>query len=248
MLRLAAVAFFLSVHAVFGPIGYLAAAIASVMPLPRKPLHRLTRAIMHRAFRAMHFAARLCALVEFRPDRAPGDLPEGPALVIANHPTLMDVTVMMAAYPQMTTWVKPAIYRRWWMRPILRCAGFFPSADSYLDARRVHDDLLRRFADREHVLVFPEGTRSPAGSMGRFGRLAFAAAVEAGVPIIPVVIHCEPRWLTRERGFADLPNRPPRFTLEMLGPVDTTTAGVSSRAIRDTVDARVRARVTRALQ
>ena len=37
--------------------------------------------------------------------------------------------------------------------------------------------------------MFPEGTRSKSGEMGRFKQGAFALAKEAGVEILPVVMH-----------------------------------------------------------
>jgi 1-acyl-sn-glycerol-3-phosphate acyltransferase len=39
------------------------------------------------------------------------------------------------------------------------------------------------------IAMFPEGTRSKSGEMGRFKQGAFALAKEAGVEILPVVMH-----------------------------------------------------------
>ena len=44
--------------------------------------------------------------------------------------------------------------------------------------------------ERGHsVIIFPEGTRNPSGSLLSFHKGAFKLAIESGVPLCPVVIH-----------------------------------------------------------
>ncbi len=68
------------------------------------------------------------------------------------------------------------------------------------------------------VIFFPEGTRSPDGRVGRFTDGAFALAVKAQVPVLPIVVE----------GSRDcLPKRSWKFgavqtiRLKVLPPVDT---------------------------
>ena len=51
---------------------------------------------------------------------------------------------------------------------------------------------LDRLAQSMPMLVFPEGTRSPAGGLRRFRRGPFEIACRANVPVVPVLIRCEP--------------------------------------------------------
>ncbi len=48
------------------------------------------------------------------------------------------------------------------------------------------DDLLR---EGRTIIMFPEGTRSPTGELGRFKKGAFVMAIKSQVPILPVGIH-----------------------------------------------------------
>lgn len=47
------------------------------------------------------------------------------------------------------------------------------------------DDLLR---DGRTIIMFPEGTRSPTGELGRFKKGAFVMAIKSQVPVLPVAI------------------------------------------------------------
>ena len=48
-------------------------------------------------------------------------------------------------------------------------------------------DVLKK--EGRSVCVAPEGTRSPSKNLGRFKKGAFHLAMQAGVPIVPIVIH-----------------------------------------------------------
>lgn len=48
--------------------------------------------------------------------------------------------------------------------------------------------VLRLLRGGEALLMFPEGTRTPDGSVGRFGSGAAAIAIRSGVPLLPVCI------------------------------------------------------------
>jgi len=94
--------------------------------------------------------------------------------------------------------------------PIRR--GFGPSAvEAMAQCREV-------LADRVSVMIFPEGTRSTSGELLPFKDGAFRLAIDAGVPILPLVVH----------GTATaLPKRDWRFArataeVRVLEPIDTT--------------------------
>ena len=85
------------------------------------------------------------------------------------------------------------------------------------------------------MIIFPEGTRSPENGLHPFGRTAFEIAVRAGVPVVPIVITCIPRWLSKNHGFLDPPVEVPKLRLRALPAVAPEQAGSSSRTLRDIV-------------
>ncbi|HQU50454.1 MAG TPA: lysophospholipid acyltransferase family protein, partial [Casimicrobiaceae bacterium] len=71
------------------------------------------------------------------------------------------------------------------LRPILAEVG---QRDEPADRPRGFDTALNWLKEGVSILVFPEGSRSPDGRLRRFKNGAFVLAMDAQVPIVPVVI------------------------------------------------------------
>ncbi len=90
-------------------------------------------------------------------------------------------------------------------------------------------DAIRR--DRKTVCIAPEGTRSPDGRLGPFRKGAFHLAMQAGVPVLPVVIH-NSRDVQPKHSLA---MQPAVVRVEVLSPIDTSNWRVRTleRHVRD---------------
>ncbi len=88
--------------------------------------------------------------------------------------------------------------------------------------------------ERSTAVVFPEGTRSLTGDLQRFKKGPFIMAIEAGVPIVPVVVDGTFEILPK-RGFR---LRPQPITVRFGEPVD---ASAYTHDDRDALIARVHA-------
>ena len=74
------------------------------------------------------------------------------------------------------------------------------------------------------IVIFPEGTRSESGALGAFKKGAFHIAMQAQVPVLPVVIHDAARLMPKGAWFA----RPGPVRVEVLPPVSTEDWAVES--------------------
>lgn len=69
------------------------------------------------------------------------------------------------------------------------------------------------------IAVSPEGTRTPSGQLGEFKKGAFYLALEARVPIVPVILPgCYQLWPAK----SPLPTSTGQARLRFLPPIDTT--------------------------
>ena len=116
------------------------------------------------------------------------NVPAGPAVYAANHASALDILVIFG-------WL-PVDFRIVFKRslrfvPFLGWAiwlgGHVPiDRSNPFRARKSLEDAARRIASGTSVVLFPEGTRSADGRIGRFKRGSFSLAIEAGVPVVPV--------------------------------------------------------------
>lgn len=143
-----------------------------------------------------------------------------PALIVANHRSYADIPILYRALPIPLHFVAKKELER---TPLI---GMFGRAVGmiYLD-RSTHRRAAKGILELEEGLergewtaVFPEGTRSVDGTLGNFASGSFAAAIAAGVDVLPVAILGSDRML-RRGGFLV---RPSRIKVLVGRPISTT--------------------------
>ncbi len=116
--------------------------------------------------------------------------PRRPFVVVSNHESFVDI-LLISHLPWEMKWLSKAELFRipvfgWMMQlagdiPIQR--GFGPSAiEAMARCRQV-------LSQRVSVMIFPEGTRSATAELLPFKDGAFRLAIDAGVAILPLVVH-----------------------------------------------------------
>jgi 1-acyl-sn-glycerol-3-phosphate acyltransferase len=186
-------------------------------------------------------AARINPFWDFRAIDDVHPDPRVPHLFVANHKSLADVFLLCLLPWEMKFLSKESIFRipllGWQMRmsrdiPIER--GNKDSAKQAIDAMR---DRLTRGSS---VIVFPEGTRSPDGSIAPFREGAFRLAIELGVDVVPLAVDGTENTLPKH----SLTFRPTRASVTVLPPVPT--AGLTAGEAPELAE-RVRGRIAAAL-
>lgn len=186
-------------------------AITSVpvlMLVQRSPEQRQLRfqRLVHHACRTFLRALELLGLARIRCIGAER-LREPGTLVVANHPTQLDALLLMSLMPNVDCVIKESYYHHPFLGGAARAAGYIPSRDGPGLVAACVERLVRG----RSLMIFPEGTRSPAKGLGPFQRGAAHIALRAGRDPVPVAITCEPPTLYPGQSWWDVPDR--RFDL-----------------------------------
>jgi len=109
-----------------------------------------------------------------------------PAIIIANHNSFVDLLWIIGYSPKVLL-----VTNEWvWNSPFF---GFFIRYVDYIRAKEGKDfslEMIKRKVDEGYsIVIFPEGTRSTDGRMGRFKKGAFYLAEELNLDILPLVTH-----------------------------------------------------------
>ena len=120
-------------------------------------------------------------------DRIPRDRP---AVYMSNHQSVFDISAIIATLP--VDWRFVAKRELVWI-PFFGWA--LALGDQIIVDRKDREASVRslaRAAERvragANVIIFPEGTRSPDGSLREFKSGGFHLALQAGVPIVPIAV------------------------------------------------------------
>lgn len=130
--------------------------------------------------------ARLMPRVKFTVENPHGEDFASPAVIVANHQSHLDLLSILLLNPKIIILTKNWVWRNPLYAHIIRYAEYLPVEAGYDTLMPKLRDLVGRGYS---VMLFPEGTRTRDGRIGRFHKGAFALAEELGLPLLPVYIH-----------------------------------------------------------
>lgn len=186
-----------------------------------KQKERAVLKLIHYAFKSfMRCMQALNPIASFTVHGLEHVSPAKGSLFIANHPTLIDVVAVISCLPACQCIVKNSLLRNFCFGGLLRAAGYVANDH----AVQLMDDCSHRLQAGHSLLIFPEGTRSPADGLHPFTRGAAHIAIRTGAPVVPVVITCEPPTLTKGQPWYTVPARPIDLTLRFFPPLEIPSA------------------------
>jgi 1-acyl-sn-glycerol-3-phosphate acyltransferase len=139
----------------------------------------------------------------------------GGRLILANHPTLIDVVLLMSLVEGCDCIVKGALGRNPITRGPVRAAGFVFNDDG----EGLLEDCLRSLRTGSNLVIFPEGTRSSRTGPIQLQRGAARVAVHGELDITPVRIRCTPATLAKGEKWYRVPATRPHFTVQVGEPI-----------------------------
>ena len=119
-----------------------------------------------------------------------------PAVVICNHQSHLDLLALLSLTPKLVILTNDWVWKDPFYGYVIRNTGFLP-VSSGLDA--IMPKLEKLVGEGYSIAVYPEGTRSADGRIGRFHQGAFHIAGSLGLDVIPAIIYGASRALPKRR-------------------------------------------------
>jgi 1-acyl-sn-glycerol-3-phosphate acyltransferase len=147
---------------------------------------------------------------------------------VPNHRSHFDIAALMAALPGARFAAKKELFADPGLGPPMRALGMIPiDREDPAAARRALEEARARLGRSVSVVIFPEGTRAPAGQMLPFKSGAFVFAIQAQVPVVPVALHNTAQVMPAHGYLSILGGR---VVVEILEPIPTAGLTLDDRA------------------
>lgn len=190
-----------------------------LMLLVRDPLRRSSaaRGLIRRAFGAFVSMMRGLGVLTLEV-RGAEHLAGRGKLILPNHPSLIDVIMLLSLVENGSCIVKAALLRNPFTWGPLRAAAYVPNRDgpALLDA------CIDALARGDNLVVFPEGTRSVPSAPVQLQRGAANIAIRCDCAVVPVLIRVSTPTLYKSAPWMHVPRDRPHFVLEAMPALDMT--------------------------
>ena len=175
---------------------------------------RRVRLLIERAFRLFIRSLVWLGAITVRFEGRERLASPGPLLVIANHPSLIDVCLLGSWMPDADCVVKREAWSNFFLGGVVRAANYIPNDGG----EALIETCVARLREGSKLLLFPEGTRSPKGELRAFKRGAARIALQAGCPVLLVDIDCRPPFLGKGDPWYQVPFELPCYTVTVHEP------------------------------
>ncbi|MBN9427880.1 MAG: 1-acyl-sn-glycerol-3-phosphate acyltransferase [Burkholderiales bacterium] len=125
------------------------------------------------------------------------NLPDGPAILLSKHQSTWETFFYPAYMPRELCFV----FKRELLFVPFFGWGIGLLSMIHIDRRRGTDAFehvvrqgSRKLAEGRWIIMFPEGTRTPAGSQGRYKSGGPRLAVRTGTPVVPIAVNSGECW------------------------------------------------------
>ena len=179
-----------------------------ILPITKADKRRLGRKIVHLSFKFFIFLLKTLGILSYETSQIE-KLQEKGQLIIANHPSLIDVVFLLSFIPDTNCIVRESLLRNPFTRGPIKTAGYIGNNDSELLLTHCVNSLKAG----DSLIIFPEGTRTKPEKSPKFKKGAAYMALLAEKDLTPVFITCQPSMLSKGVKWYDIPKTKPHFKI-----------------------------------
>jgi len=129
-------------------------------------------------------------------------------LILANHPSLIDVVVLISMLPNADCVVKTHLFKNVFLRGVVSNTGYISNAEP----DGLMQDCQASLAAGNNLIIFPQGTRSKPAEALKFQRGAANIAVRCQAKVTSVLLKVSPTTLTKHTPWYKIPATKAHFS------------------------------------
>lgn len=154
-------------------------------------------------------------------------------IIIANHPSLVDVVALIAHIKNADCVVKSHLFKNPFMRGVIQASGYLSNSEP----DKLLEDCKASLENGNNIIIFPEGTRTTVGQAMKLQRGFANMAVRARTDLVFILIKVTPAALTKEIAWYNVPSRRFDFDMQVKNTIDISTycddfEGNTTKAVR----------------
>lgn len=169
------------------------------MPGNSELRERRGQRVIHHAFRFYIGMMKFLGVLSYEVENL--DKLRNARLILANHPSLIDVIFLIALVPNANCVVKGKLIRNPFTRGPIKTAGYIINEEN----DKVIAAAGEAFAKGHALIIFPEGTRTTPDAGIALKRGAANVAIRNATDVTPVLISCRPTTLTKQDRWYQVP-------------------------------------------
>lgn len=181
--------------------------------IPNKSnLNKVARKSVHHAFKWFIQIMGIFGVFRFELEAAKKLDELNGHLILANHPSLIDVVVLISMIPNADCVVKAHLFKNPFIRGVFKSTGYISNADP----EGLLVDCKKSLNMGNNLIIFPEGTRTTPGKKIKFQRGAANIALRCQAKITHVSISVNPSTLTKSEPWYKVPECKALFSAKII--------------------------------
>lgn len=190
------------------------------------------RKVVHKTFKMFIAYMQLVGIMKLEIEN--GELLKASkgTIVLANHPSLIDVVVLISIIENADCVVKAGLWKNPFLKGVVSNTGYI---NNEADPDKFLQDCQKTFSDGNNLIIFPEGTRTTPGMKMQFKRGAANIALRTNTDVTPILLTVTPTTLSKELAWYQVPKSRFMFKLVVKPEIsvqDYLTTDVVSNSVR----------------
>ncbi len=139
-------------------------------------------------------------------------------VVVANHPSLIDIVFLMAFMRRTRAVVKKGVWNNPFMSGVVKACNYIPNLG---DPKQLISDCADALREGANLCIFPEGSRTPEHQKAVYQRGFAHIALDADAPILMISITVTPPTLRKHEPWYSIPLSRPHFQIRLVDVIET---------------------------